>query len=89
MVLCLLISSAASACLGRSTPFSSLQFWGVFGAYLMLLVFGRNTTSVSADSPWKLLYHFAVSGEVRWAARVSAMNSNSVLSLQGHFNALV
>lgn len=52
-----------------------LQVWGLFGDSLMLPVFGRNA------SPWKLLYHFAVSREIRRAAPVSATRSNSVLSL--------
>lgn len=52
---------------------------GLFGDYLMLPVFGRNMTSVSADSPWKLSYHFAVSWEVRWVSPVSATNGSSVL----------
>lgn len=55
----------------------------------MLSVFGRNVTGVSTDSPGKLLYKFAVSREVRRAAPLSATKSNSVLSLQCHFNPVV
>lgn len=39
----------------------------------MLSVFGRNKTNSNADSPRKLLYHFAVTREVRLAAPVTAL----------------
>lgn len=66
---------------GRCTPFSSLQFWGLFGDYLMLPVFGRNMTGVSADSPWKLLYNFAGFWEVRRAAPVSVTANVTLIQL--------
>lgn len=73
LLLAALRSPLARKTCGRCALFLSPCFGGLFGYCFMLSVFGRNKTESKADSPRKLLYHFAVTQEVRPAAPVSAL----------------
>lgn len=73
LLLAALKSALARKSCGRCALFLSLRFRGLFSYCLTLSVFGKNKTNSNADSPGKLLYHFAVTREVRPAAPVAAL----------------